>query len=129
MLASNHLGYGIDLFQESLYFMNCRREYAIRPLRVIPDSTNQLAALALKLNFLSNVEVPEVRRKFEYDATIQSMRNSSPPKRRNQCFFCSLRISFVFGNWRRRSLNRKAEHFDSLECDGGLVSELACSYR
>ena len=97
MLASNHLGYGIDLFQESLYFVNCRREYAIRPLRVIPDSTNQLAALALKLNFLSNVEVPEVRRKLEYDATIQSMRNSSPPKRRNRPFLTLLEYLLFLG--------------------------------
>ena len=128
MLASNHLGYGIDLFQENLYFVNCRREYKIRPLRVIPDSTNQLAALALKLNlklnFLSNVEVPEMSNKLEYDAAIQSMRNSTPPTRRDQRFLCfRLRISLVFGNGRRRSLYRKAEHFDSVECDGGLVSE------
>ena len=78
----------------------------------------------LKLNFLSNVEVPEMSNKLEYDAAIQSMRNSTPPKRRDQRFLCfRLRISLVFGNGRRRSLYRKAEHFDSVECDGGLVSE------
>lgn len=104
MLASNHPGYEINLFKESLYFVNCRKEYAIRPLRGIPDSTNQIAALATKLNLVSNMNFPDIRTKLEYDAAIQSMKSITPPKRRNGSCLC-YRILVVFGNRRRCSIN------------------------
>lgn len=129
VLASGHSGFGIDLFQENLYFVNCRKEYAIRPLRIIPDSSNQLAALALRLSFLSNEEIPDVKQKLEYDATIQSMRYSAPPKRRDQhTFFNHIRILTVFGNRRGGGFIRKAEHLNFMERDGGFVSLLDRSY-
>lgn len=75
VIASQNAGYDVDLSCELLHFINCKKSYYIRPFAIIPDSTNQIAALAFQMG------LEDVTNKLEYDAAIQSMKRTTLPRR------------------------------------------------